>query len=192
MEQNNELIELKLEAQELNLAFNPRIGAEKLRLKIANKRRELAELAGPGEVKTDDSVKQVIVAPKQTPAELFAERKREATRLVRVIVTCMNPNKAAWRGDIISVGSSKLGTFKKFVPFNNNAGYHIPNIMYKELLSRKCSIAYATKGPRGEKINKMKQIQEYSIQLLDPLDAKELKELARRQTMTGSIDQDEE
>lgn len=100
----------------------------------------------------------------------------------------MNPNKRSWEGEIVSVGSAKLGTFKKFIPFNAEEGYHIPQIIFDELKNRKCTIFVSGKGPRGEKITKSKLINEFALEVLPPLGAEELKVLASRQALANGGD----
>lgn len=125
---------------------------------------------------------------KKSRAEIFAKRKREAAKLVRIRVTCMDPTKKDWPGEIISAGSSKLGTFKKYVPFNGTP-YHVPNIIYQTLKDRTCSIFYEVKHPNGQKTKKTKQVPAFNIELLPPLTMKELEDLAKQQAMAGSVEQ---
>ena len=109
--------------------------------------------------------------------------KQNAGRLVRCRITCMNPNKKNWTGEIISVGSAKIGTFKKFIPFGSDQPYHIPYIIYQELKERKCAIRNVRKEPGGRQIIESKMINEFAIEVLTPLTAKELEDLRQRQAM---------
>jgi len=115
-------------------------------------------------------------------------QRQEAARLVRIRVACMNPAKKDWEGEIYTVSNSVVGTFKKYVPFNVDEGWHVPNIIYQHLLERECQIFYTTKGPRGNKIRKGKLIKELAIEVLDPLTHVELKELATQQAMANNLD----
>jgi hypothetical protein len=130
---------------------------------------------------------RLYLTEKEYQDKQFAEKKRKANRLVRIRLTCMNPNKKNFTGEIISVGSSKLGEFKKFVPFNSEEPYHVPEIIYKELKNRKCRINQVVKLPNGQEVNRYKLINEFAIEVLPPLTPEEIKDLAQRQAMAGGV-----
>jgi hypothetical protein len=111
------------------------------------------------------------------------DAKRNAGRLVRCRITCMNPMKREWTGEIISVGSARLGTFKKFIPYNLDTPYHIPKIIYEYLKERKCRIGTTQKLPNGQEVNRHKLVNEFAIEVLPPLTPAELHELKQRQAM---------
>jgi len=113
------------------------------------------------------------------------ENKRNAGRLVRCRITCMNPHKKNWTGEIISVGSARLGTFKKFIPYNTDEPYHIPWIIYQHMKERQCRIGTTQRLPNGQEVNRSKLINEYAIEVLTPLTGQELKDLAQRQAMAA-------
>lgn len=116
------------------------------------------------------------------------DARRNVGRLVRCRITCMNPNKKNWTGEIVSVGSSKLGTFKKFIPFNLEEPYHIPQIIYEHLKERKCAIRNIRKTSDGREEVDTKLISEFAIEVLPPLTQTELEDLKRRQAMAkGTI-----
>lgn len=106
-----------------------------------------------------------------------------AGSLVRCRIQNMNPGKKDWPGEFVSVGSAKLGTFKKFIPFNSGEPYHVPRIIYNVLKDKECSQFYTAKNDKGNKIRKSKLINEYVIEELPPLTVKELKDLALQQAM---------
>jgi len=112
-----------------------------------------------------------------------ANARKESGRLVRCRIQCMNPAKKDWPGEIFSVGSAKLGTFKKFVPFNSPEPYHIPKIIYNMLLEKKCTVFYTEIDPRGNKIRKGRLVNEFAIEVLPPLTKEELSDLAKTQAL---------
>jgi len=154
-------------------------------------------------VLSDNDVAQAVVQdspmPKLRPGEKLymteEEWKKEqakanklnAGRLVRVRITCMNPNKKNWTGEIVSVGSAKIGTFKKFIPFGNDQPYHIPYIIYQELKNRKCMLRSIRQGERGKQFIDVKEINEFAIEVLPPLTAKELDNLRHQQAMARGV-----
>ena len=169
----DELTSLKARADMLGLSYHPSIGLEKLREKVNG---ALAP-----------AVVEAVPEAESESARRNRERN-EAIELVRVRVTCMNPNKREWEGELISVGSSTTGTQKKFVPFNNDEGWHIPRIIYNFMKERECQIFVTVKDNRGNNIRKGKLIKEYAIEVLPPLTPVEMQELAQRQAMAKSID----
>jgi hypothetical protein len=111
------------------------------------------------------------------------EAKLHAGRLVRCRITCMNPNKKNWTGEFFSVGSSQIGTFKKFIPFNSDQPYHIPYILFQELKQRKCMIRSVRTEPGGKQFIDTKEINEFALDVLPPLTKAELEDLRHRQAM---------
>lgn len=130
-------------------------------------------------------------AKPMTPAEykdfLGPATRKSCGALKRIQVTCMNPMKKEWAGEILSVGSAKLGTFKKYVPFNNTP-YHVPKIIYDMMKERKCTQFYTVKQKdgRGGDIRKGKLIPEFNIIDLPPLTPKELEHLANQQALAAA------
>jgi len=100
----------------------------------------------------------------------------------------MNPNKKEWEGEMFTVSNSVVGTFKKYVPFNNEDGWHVPTIIYKMLKDKQCQIFHTVKNSRGAKVRKGKLIKEYAIELLPDLTLPQLQELAQKQALAHSID----
>ena len=169
---------LKKRADDLGIIYNPRIGEEKLQAKITQFLAE-AEVS-----KTTD-----------TPVETFAAKKarirREASELIRCRIHCLNPMKKNWAGEVISVGNSHIGTFKKMVPFGLDAGYHVPKIIFNELKSRKFQHFYTVKGVNGKPDQKKSKLMNaFNIEVLPNLTEKELAALAHEQAVNHSIDQD--
>lgn len=171
----DELTALKERATLLGISFHPSIGLEKLREKV--------------NAAVVDEEKE---KPKTEEAESeHAKRARlmaEATELVRIRVSCMNPAKKEWDGEIISVGNSVVGTHTKFIPFNAEDGWHVPRIIYNMLKERECQVFVTKRDARGNQVREGKLIKEFAIEVLPQLTQEELDELARRQAMAKSVD----
>lgn len=190
----DELTTLKNRARLMGVPFSPNIGLATLKIRVDE------AITGqipdkPEDVLTPEETPKVeAVKPRTwlTHEEFVAEQRAHnhsiSNRLVRIVVTCNNPLKREWEGDIFSVGSAKKGTFKKFVPFNNQAGYHVPYIIYTEIEAKMYTYFYNTKGSRGEKIRKGKFAKEFNVEVLPPLTAKELAALKQRQLAANTID----
>ena len=170
-----ELENLKARAEKLGVKFHPSISADKLREKIA-----ASQASGEGEVGNSTSGEAGEV---ESPAAKKLRIKREALKLVRVRVTCMNPLKKEYEGEILTVSNNAFGTVKRYVPFNNEEGWHVEQVLLDVLRERQCQIFYTEKDSRGNKVRKGKLIREFAIEVLPPLTEKERKELAQRQAM---------
>lgn len=168
-----ELADLKVQAKRIGLKFSPNIGLDALRDKVAE------ALAVP-----DDST----YARMPTAVESRSEQKKKAAKLIRVKISCLNPVKKEWPGELISAGNDVVGNFTKFVPFNSDVAYHIPQIIFNVLQEKMCQVFVTAPLPNGEKTRKGKLIKEFTIEVLPDLTEKELKALAAEQAARHSID----
>lgn len=178
----DELTTLKARADLLGIQYHPSIGLEKLRAKVAESMAETpssapAPTAGPA-----------AVAVVETEGQMRKRLKNESSELVRIRLTCMNPAKKDWAGEIFTVGNSIVGTFKKYVPFvDADDGWHVPRIMLEVLKDRQCQIFSTLKSKNGISVRQGKLIKEFAIEILEPLTKTELHDLAQRQAMAQSI-----
>lgn len=170
-----ELENLKSRAEKLGVKFHPSISAEKLREKIKAHQADGEGEAGEAEPKAEDTT--------ENPSLKKLRLKREALKLVRVRITCMNPAKKEWEGEIITVANNAVGTVKRYVPFNTEDGWHVEHILLEQLRQRQCQIFVTEKDSRGNKVRKGKLIREFAIEVLNPLTEEELAELAQRQAL---------
>lgn len=179
----DELTTLKARADMLGVSYHPSIGVEKLRDKIA------AALASDESAKKAEEAQPetVTAVTEETAGQKRARLRREANELIRVRITCMNPAKREWDGEIFTVGNAAVGSIKKYVPFNAEEGWHIPRIMYEQIVSRQCQIFVSSKSKHGVTVRQGKLIREFAVEVLPPLTQDELDELARRQAMAQSI-----
>lgn len=185
----DELATLKARADMLGVKFHPSISLEKLREKV-----NAAVNSGAVDTSTVDDADSATVIPtapmpvKETENQKRKRLRDEANRLIRIRVTCMNPAKKEWEGEIFTVGNSSVGTLKKFVPFNADDGWHVPHMIYEQMKDRMCQVFVTTKSKNGVSIRQGKMIKEFAIEVLPQLTRDELQELAQRQAMSRSID----
>ena len=181
----DELTLLKERADLMKIQYHPSIGVEKLRSKI-NEVLSLEETE-----KTEKTV-HTIAKPKPSEADIkrmyHTRLRKEANKLVRIRLTCMNPTKKNWPGEVLTVSNAVIGTVKKYVPFNAEDGYHVPYVIYEMLKSRRYPQYSTVKLSNGMQKRTSKLVKEFSIELLTPLNAEQLKDLAERQAMNHSID----
>ena len=178
----DQLAVVKARAQRLGIKFHPSIGLDALRSKIAE------ALATSDELPSAVTETKATPADKETRAEARARLRKEAGKLVRIRLTCMNPSKKDWLGEVFTVSNSVVGTYRKMVPFNNDEGWHVPQFILNMIKERKFQTFYSVKGPRGVTIRKGKLVPEFAVEIMSPLTPAELAELARRQAMAGNLE----
>lgn len=137
-----ELNLLKERADLMGIGYHPSIGIEKLKAKVDAK---LAGKSDPSEEKESSSKSPNI--KHQTEYEKNTAHREDASRLIRVVVNCMNPAKQVWEGEIFTVSNRAIGTLRKYVPFNLEAGYHIPYAIYELLQDKRCQAFYTHTDP---------------------------------------------
>ena len=174
----DELTTLKDRADQMGVDYHPSIGLEKLRAKV------LAAQAGEPENQAPVVRVSAVEAARVEQMRL----RNEANELVRIRVSCMNPAKKEWEGELLTAGNSVVGSFTKFVPFNVEDGWHVPRIIYLQLKERQCQIFITVKDSRGNDVRKGKLIKEFAIEVLPSLTADELQALAQRQAMAKTFD----
>lgn len=175
----DELATLKERADMLGVKYHPSISLEKLREKVnANVIGVSPAVKEPVNTVTEESVVQRRI-----------RKKKEANELVRIRITCMNPAKKEWDGEIITAGNALVGSFSKFIPFNDaDDGWHVPRIIYNQLVDRQCQVFTTVRDGRGNSSRKGKLIKEFAIEVLPNLTPAELTVLARKQSMAKAVD----
>lgn len=174
--ETNELDVLKSRADKMGIKYHPSIGLETLKEKVNSALQPQEET----NVSTEDT--------KETPNQRRVRLKKEANKLIRIRLSCHNPNKREWEGEIITVANSLVGTIKKFVPFDAEDGWHVPQFIYNVLKARKYQAFKTTRDERGNTRRVGYLANEFSIEVLPPLTEKELKELARKQAMVNGVE----
>ena len=193
-----ELKSLQDRATQMGIAFHPNTGLEKLRNKINAKlgtEIDTTNLPTPVEAPAAQEVKGPVATktnpgsvPIETKNQRHARLRKEASRQIRIRVTCMNPNKKLWEGEFFTVSNSVVGTHKKYVPFNNTEGWHVPKIIYNAIKEREFQGFITKKGPNGVKTITSKLMPEFAVEIMNKLSAEELEELAVRQAVGKNID----
>lgn len=178
--QLDELTLLKQRAQTLGIKFHPSIGLESLRSKVS-----AALTWEDAEEAAEEPVPEAPAA--ESRIQMRNRLRKEASALVRVRVTCMNPNKKEWKGEIFTASNSIVGTFRKYVQFNTEEGWHVPQIILNMIKARQFQTFYTIKNERGVAVRKGKLVPEFAVEVLPPLTEKELLELSRRQALAGGV-----
>lgn len=108
--------------------------------------------------------------------------RKDLTRLVRVKITCFNPAKKEWKGEVFSFVNAVVGTVKKFVPYNCEAAdsYHVPYCIYL-MMKQKEFQAFSGKKVNGVEVKTPRQVREFALEVLPQLTKAELDALAKKQ-----------
>jgi len=167
VESIDELTILKQKAKLLGINYHPSIGLDKLKEKVNS-------------VMTTDTVE---IAKDESANQIRTRLRNEATKLVRIRLTCMNPDKGAYNGEVFTVGNNVIGTIRRFVPFNATEGWHVEQIIYNMIDQRQYVHHYTIKDDKGQELNRHKLSKEFSIETLPPLTSEELHDLAIKQAM---------
>jgi len=196
IEQLSLLEQARAEADRLGIKYHHRAKAETVLGLIASHDAQLevedtpavtpaSRVDSPGVLITDPLAQTVVpMTAEEYRVGRVANDKRKVASLIRCRIQCMNPAKKEWPGEIFSVGSAKLGTFKKFIPFSQEP-WHIPKIMYDMLMEKKCSVFHTSRDERGNQVRKSRLINEFAIEVLEPLTPLELSELGRQQALAA-------
>ena len=174
-----ELAALKERAKMMGLKLPPKIGLEKLKAKI--------------EAKLNPTVEEDVDPGEETEIQRKARiRKKQITEqmvLIRCRIANLNPSKRDLRGEIFTVANKYVGTVRKFIPYGEatDNGYHIPNIIYEQLKTRKF-LQVNTRNDRSagnQIVVDQRWVPEFSIAVLPQLTPEDLAKLAASQAAAG-------
>lgn len=179
----DELQILFKQADAMGITYSKNISIETLRKRIADKQDGVVEeVQEPVVAATKETV---ISASKQRQAKI-----KEATKLIRIRVTNMNPAKSELPGEIFTTGNSVIGTVRKYVPFGGTAsevGYHVPQIILNMLQRRTFTTTVEKRNDKGLVYYEKQVRKEFAIEVLDPLTQEELDKLAQDQRASGRV-----
>lgn len=191
----SELEVLKTRANAMGIVYSNNIGVESLRKKINDKMdgkvdgQEPEPAAPVAEVTPANPLSDTPVnAPvKSLRAHLIAQ----ATKLVRIRISCMDPKKNDLPGEFFTVANEYIGTIRKYVPFGEatDNGYHVPQCIYDFLKSREFLAIQTKTHPVTKQIEtRTRYIKEFAIEVLPPLTEDEIEKLAADQRATGRLE----
>ena len=178
---------LKARCQLLGIQTQGNQSNETLRALIRAKQEEMDAAARQANPAAFDEA--VETSEGRTPS-LREYLKTEALKLVRVRISCMNPQLAKMGSVIITAGNEYIGTVRKVVFFGEKTenGYHIPQIILNVLQRRKFQQVVEERNHKGHLVPRARWMKEFNIEILPPLTQKELNALKDRQLATNSID----
>lgn len=120
-------------------------------------------------------------------ASVEAQMRKDLSKLIRVRVTCMNPNKKNVPGEYVSFMNGVMRRpITKYVPFNA-LPFHLPACIVNTIKGR--VFVESRQEGRGVNLrNILIEKKEFAIEILDPLTPEELKALAQDQKARNAID----
>lgn len=179
---SSQLEALKRKADNMGVKYSSKIGIDALREKI---NRAMSD--EPEEV--DEAEAEPGAQPKLTINQLRAIQEKEELRLVRFRISCLNPMKKEWPGEVICVGNDVIGIQKKFIPYGTESeeGWHACQMIFRQLRKRKF-LQVKTRTVQGKIHVETKYVPEFAIEELPQLTDVELKELARIQAAAQGRD----
>ena len=113
-----------------------------------------------------------------------------AMQLVRIVVSPNDTLMSTYPGMIFTVGSSKVNNgrmVKKYVPFNNDEGWHVPKIIFDQIEAAEMQKFRSVKLPNGEKSLAPYITKKFNVQVLPALTMKELNDLSIAQQSRGGV-----
>ena len=167
--EKSELEVLKERATDMGIKFSPNIGLDTLREKVNEKLAPAHEAAVKGESK----------------GSRHNDLIKEATKLIRVRVTNLNPNKKHSQGEFMRTGNRVVKTISRFVPFEVET--HVENMLLTLMKSREYAVVTEEKNSEGKKVPIRKMRKEFQIEVLEQLTQKELDKLAAAQSKRQSV-----
>ena len=178
--------EIRQELTDNGVTLHHKTGTKKLASTLAQVRTKeykedpkKSDLTSPSEAAKAAKAKHLAVM--QTPEKL-------AMRLTRVVVTPNDPAMVNYPGLIFSVGATGLNNgrmVKKFVPFNNEEGWHVPQIILNQIENGQMQKFKTVTRANGEKVLEPYLTKKFNVRILDPLTPEELKEVAAANKLAG-------
>ena len=191
--------EIRQELAENGVKLHHKSGTKKLASTLAAVRtNEYKESSQQGDLEITGKVKHRSLKG-STEASRAAKEKhiasintltaeQAAMKLVRVVVTPNDPLMVNYPGLIFTVGMSGINNgrmIKKFVPFSNEEGWHVPTIILRQIESAEMQKFKTVTRPNGEKVLEPYLTKKFNVVILPDLTPGEIKTLADQQAAAG-------
>lgn len=184
----------------MGITYSNNAGVDALKKKIEDKQNgEVAQVLEPEAPAPVVAAANPLnmdnaAAPVKATEKVLSLRQHllnEATKLVRLRITNMDPKKADLPGEIFTVANDYIGTIKKYVPFGEatDNGFHVPHCIYEMMKTREFLQIKSKTHPVTKQITvSSRWVREFGLEVLPPLSEKEIKELATAQAASGRLD----
>ena len=188
MTDKTELQVLKERADEAGIAYAGNVSLVKLKALVDGEPEPVKEEAIELPTQRDGTAKEVARDQAKHKQIKIEQKRKEASRLVRVSITCMNPDKAEHPGEIFTVSNNIVGTIRKFIPFNSDQPFHVPQMILNIMRERKCQIFVSKRLSNGTMSKKGKLIREFAIHEEDAMTTAEIETLKTKQFAERSLE----
>ena len=173
--EQDERAALEARAKVLNISYHTNISTEKLRERVN------VAISGTREQDSERPAKD------ESDAARRSRLKKKASRLIRVRIHCNDPAKKDWPGEYITVGNNAVGTYRKYVPYNQDEPFHLPEIIVNALREKRVQVFATKKSKNGIPVRESKSIAAYAIEIVQPLTEEELAQLANSQMARNAL-----
>lgn len=130
--------------------------------------------------------KAKVLTEMEIVSQRTAELRREMMSLVRVIVSCNDPQMKEWETTPpLSISNAIITLPKVVVPLNTE--WHVPKAYYDMLKAQKCGIAVKSKDNKGRPITMRKEINKYNVNDLGAISKEDLKTLMQAQANRDGV-----
>lgn len=146
-------------------------------------------------VKETAPVEKVVVAPPVTKpltkleikVKRHARLRKEQTKLTKIILRSNDDAKKEWKGEFFKV-SNILHTITRYVPFDNEDGWHVEQALLNTIQEMKCMRFKDVKLPNGKKHRQGFNIKAFTVEILPQINKEELATLRADQSARGGVD----
>jgi hypothetical protein len=183
--------EIRQELTDNGVTLHHKTGTKKLASTLAEVRtkeykeeiKEATSKFPPGSTEASRAAKAKFIKERDnlTPTQ-------QAMKLTRVIVTPNDPLMVNHPGLIFTVGMSGINNgemIKKFVPFNNEEGWHVPEIILRQIEHAEMQKFKTVTNAKGEKVLEPYVTKKFNVRTLPPLTRDEMEKLAASQQAAG-------
>lgn len=168
---------LKRQADALGIAYRGNISEAKLEEKV----NAFLEDKGEDTEQDSESKHDAYEDEPEVKQETKHEAKLRSQKLIRVVINPVDPRRTQLKGELIFVGNAKIGMTGKYVPYNVDSGYYIPQIIYNDLVNRKYSEFYKEEDGKGNEVTRSRLRNAYVISILPDITEEELNAIKSRQ-----------
>jgi len=181
--------EIRQELTENGVTLHHKTGTKKLASTLADVRNK--EHKEDPEKPTSSSLSGSTEASRAAKAKHLAAMQtpeKRAMKLTRVVVVPNDSTMANYPGLIFTVGASGINDgqmIKKFVPFNNEEGWHVPQIILDQIENAQMQKFKTVTRANGEKVLEPYNAKKFNVQILPPLNKEELETLAAANKAAG-------
>lgn len=172
---------LKKQADLLGISYKSNTSIATIQKAIKEK---LEDPVGGEDSSEAETTTTSLSKPKGKSAEDY---RNEALKLKRVMITCMDANKASnLERELFCAGNSTVGTVKRVVEFG--VPWHVESIILNSIKEKMYQAFSVRKNARGIEITTSRLVQAYNIVELPALTEEEIDKLADRQIRTRALE----